>query len=181
MLPDCPRAPGGSTACVTTVTQRPRARSLAHRDDDGVAPEAEHQPRPLRLQVHDHACLVLQPEIAATRGANRKAIAGLTIGAGELPEIVEVVHLARRLDGGEANAPNADATHLEVILRAAKEQDAGAPAAAADVGRLHLVHLDATVRDLALDRVRTEGDVPRAPGNPQEAHACENESRPGGL
>src|SRR5215831_9001498 len=97
MLPDCPRAPGGSTACVTAATQRPRARSLAHRDDDGVAPEAEHQPRPLRLQVHDHARLVLQPEIASTRRANRKAIAGLAIGAGKLLEIVEVIHLARRL------------------------------------------------------------------------------------
>src|SRR5215471_21646981 len=121
MLPDCPRAPGGSTACVTAATQRPRAHSLAHRDDDGVAPEAEHQPRPLRLQVHDHARLVLQPEITSTRGANRKAIAGLAIGAGKLREIVEVVHLTRRLDGREADATNTDATHLERILHAASE------------------------------------------------------------
>ena len=48
-------------------------RLLAHRDDDGIAPEAKHQPRPLRLQVHDDTRLVLPPEIARTRRA-----AGLT-------------------------------------------------------------------------------------------------------
>ena len=58
------------------IPLRPRCpgpRLLAHRDDDGIPPEAEHQPRPLRLQVHDHTRLVLQPEIACTRRA-----AGLT-------------------------------------------------------------------------------------------------------
>ena len=55
------------------TTHCPGPRLLAHRDDDGIAPEAEHQPRPLRLQVHDHTRLVLQPEIARTRRA-----AGLT-------------------------------------------------------------------------------------------------------
>jgi hypothetical protein len=86
--------------------------------------------------VHDHACLVLQPEIASARRADRKAIAGLAIGARELPEVAQVVHLARRLDGGEADAANADATHVKGILYAAKRQAAGAPAAAADVGRM---------------------------------------------
>src|SRR4029453_40477 len=73
------RAPGESTARVTEATRRYRARSLTHLDDDGVAPEAEHQPRPLRLQVHDHARLVLQPEIPATRRADRKPVAALPI------------------------------------------------------------------------------------------------------
>src|SRR5882724_7802510 len=144
-------------------------RSLAHRDDDGVAAEAEHQPRPLRLQVQDHARLVLQPEIAAARRADRKAVAGLAIGAGELPELAEVVHLARRLDGGEVEAADPDPADLKRILHAANGQDAGARAAAADVGRLHLVHLDGPVRRLALDRLRSERDAPDAPSKIQHA------------
>jgi hypothetical protein len=43
----------------TTICPGPRLP--AHRDDDGIAPEAEPQPRLLRLQVQDHAHLVLRP------------------------------------------------------------------------------------------------------------------------
>src|SRR5262249_43537110 len=49
------------------------------------------------------------------------------------------------------------------------------------VGSLHLVHLDAVVWNLVLDRVRSECDVPCAPGEPQETHAHESESRHGQL
>ena len=77
--------------------------------------------RALRLQVQDDARLVLQPEIAATCGANRKAVASLAIGAGKLPEVA-VVHLARRLDGGEAEAPDADAPDVKRILHPRKNK-----------------------------------------------------------
>ena len=63
------------------------------------------------------------------------------------------------------------------ILHAAKEQDAGARAAAADVGRLHLLHLDGAVRCLALDRVRSERDVPDTPGKIQHTCTHEREAR----
>ena len=58
--------------------------SRVHRNDDGIAPEAQDQPFTLRLQVQDHARLVLHPEIAGARRADGKAVAGLAIGAGEL-------------------------------------------------------------------------------------------------
>ena len=77
----------------TTICPGPRLP--AHGDDDGIAPEAEHQPRPLRLQVHDHARLVLQPEIARTRRADRKAVARLAIGIRKLCEVAEIVDLTR--------------------------------------------------------------------------------------
>ena len=98
-------------ALVPLQNHRLGPRLLAHRDDDSIAPEAQHQPRPLRLQVHDHACLILQPEIAAARRADRKAIARLAIGAGELREVAEIVHLPVGLDGREADAGGADASH----------------------------------------------------------------------
>src|SRR5262249_15148367 len=88
----------------------------------------------------------------------------------------EVVYFTRRLNGGDAQAPNADTTHIERILPAAKEQSAAAPTAAADVGRLHLVHLDGAVRDLTLDGVRSERDLPRAPGEIQDAHTHERQA-----
>src|SRR5215813_6150712 len=152
-------------------------RSRAHRNDDGVAPEAEHQPLALRLQVHDYARLILHPEIAGARRADRKAVAGLAIGAGELPERAEVVHLARCINGGEADAADPGPADLKRILHAAKEQDAGPRAAAADVRRLHLPHLDGGIRGLALDRVWSELDPPCAPSNRQHARADERDAR----
>src|SRR5262245_5380834 len=151
-------------------------RSLAHRDDDGVAPEAEHQPRPLRLQMQDHARLVLQPEIAGTRRAKRKAVAGLAIGARELPEVAEVVDLARRFDGGNANAPDAAPPNVKRIRTTAKGQDATSTATAADVSRLHLVHLDGAVRRFALDRLRADRDTLRTPREGQDARTHERQA-----
>src|SRR5262245_9794639 len=96
--------------------------SLAHRNNDGITAEAQHQACPLRLQVQDYARLVLHPEIAAARCTDRKAVAGLAIGTGELGEIAQVVHLARRIDGGEADAADPQRAHVELIFPAPKEQ-----------------------------------------------------------
>ena len=72
---------------VDTLLCHTTPRSLAQRDDDSIPSQAEHQPRPLRLQMQDHTRLVLQLQIASTRRADRKAVAGLAVGAGKLPEV----------------------------------------------------------------------------------------------
>src|SRR5262245_17534091 len=95
-------------------------RLLAHRDDDGIPPEAEHQPCPLRFQVHNYTRLVFQPEIARARRADRKAIARLTIGARKLRKVAEVVHLPGGFNGGETDAPHADTPDIKWILRTTK-------------------------------------------------------------
>src|SRR5215470_8408702 len=151
--------------------------SLAHGNDDGVTAEAQHQACPLRLQVHDHARLVLHPEIAGAGRADGKAVAGLAVGAGELGELAQVVHLAPSIDRGEADAADPQPADLERIILAAKGQHAGARAAASDVGRLHLLHIDGRVHWLALDRVRPERDAPCATGKMQRAGTHERNAR----
>src|SRR5262249_4579285 len=78
-----------------------------HGNDDRVATQAQHQPGPLRVQMQDHPLLVLHPEIAAARRADREAVAGLAIRSGKLGDVAEVVHLARRVHGGQADAADA--------------------------------------------------------------------------
>src|SRR5262245_40343031 len=161
-----PRPPVSPCSCfsVSPSVASSCGPSLTHRDDDGIAPEAQDQPFALGLQVQDHARFVLHPEIAGARRADRKAVSGLAIGAGELRQVTEVVHLALRIDRGKPDAAHAYAADLERILLAAEEQCAGAYAAASDVRRLHLLQVDGAVRRLALDRLRSERDVPGASG-----------------
>src|SRR4029450_2888864 len=122
-----------------------------------------------------------------------KPVPGLAIGAGELPQAAEVVYLARRLNRGEADTPDADAPNVKRIRHPPQDQDPSPPPAAADgrpphaahlygappppppdVPPLPLVHLDGPPRRLPLTRVRAERNAPRAPGEPQAAHAREH-------
>src|SRR5262249_47425168 len=116
---------------------------------------------------------VLQPEVASTRRADRKAVAGLAVGTGKLAEVAQVIHFACRLDRRDAEAADAEATDVKRILHPAKGQDAVAPTPAANVGRLYLVHLDGRVRRLPLDRVRSERDALRASDERQHARTHE--------
>src|SRR6185369_4100054 len=56
--------------------------SVVHPDIDGIAAQAEGDALALRLELHDDALLVLKPEPAIVRLAQRDAQASLGIGAG---------------------------------------------------------------------------------------------------
>src|SRR5215510_8575459 len=129
-------------------------RSAWHRKHDGVAAEAQHESRRLRLEAHDHTRLVLHPEFAGARRADRKAVARLAIRAWKLGDLPLVVHLAFVLDRREPDAANTCRADLERMLGTGivVRIDPGIVRA----GRLHLV-------EAVVDRIGVElvAEMPR--------------------
>jgi hypothetical protein len=88
-------------------------------------------------------CSHMSPPLLRPRG---EPVSALRVGAGEKPQLGEPVHLAFRLDRGEADASHAYAAHPEGIGAAPVLQRPAAAAGAADVGGLDLMHFDHAVR-----------------------------------
>src|SRR5262245_33196422 len=66
-------------------------RLLSHSDKDLVFSEGQHRAATRPLQVHDHAGAVLQPQIAAARGAQTGLAGTLSISARKIGNAGELV------------------------------------------------------------------------------------------
>src|SRR5690349_15305425 len=117
-------------------------RSIVEPDVDRIAAQAEGQALALRLELHDDAGLVLEPDPAIVRRPDGDAHAPLGIGAGELADIGQVIDIARRRDLREAEAADAEAADGEGVDFALEVELAAAEIAAADEGDLGLLDLD---------------------------------------
>src|SRR5579863_2229687 len=91
------------------------AASLQPGDDDSITTQAQHQAGALRLEVHDHAGIILKPQVPSARLTQRKAITTLNIGAGKLRQTVQLVDFAIGVEGRSADATHAKTANFEGI------------------------------------------------------------------
>src|SRR6516165_6975765 len=98
---------------VVFISRSPCQASVVEPDVDGIAPDAESDALALRLELDDHAILVLKPEPAIVAAAQCDARPALRIGAVELADILQMVDIPRRRHRLHAETADAEAADRE--------------------------------------------------------------------
>src|ERR1700730_721511 len=106
--------------------------------------------------MHDHTLLVLHPQIASTVCSYCEAVAGLAVIPREAGQIRQFVHLPCCIEGGGADAADADTADAERIALAVEVKRTAAATGAANIGRLDLPHVHVAAGRQAGDSLRTE-------------------------
>src|SRR5215470_1173331 len=112
---------------------RPGSRLLTHSNDDLLFSEGQHCAAARALQMHDHAGVVFQPQIAAARRGETGLAGALCISARKIGDARELIDGARSADFlNPATGTRNRAYKLEWVGTPLVFQDTAAAAQAGD-------------------------------------------------